>query len=194
MIDELVKKCGLKKGDVFIDIGTHKAEEVSVIAPLGIETYCIEPNRKMIDEYIIPKVGAYDNVHIIHAAAWKNDGTTRLYSHSEDKKRTFAYSLIKDKVNVSKTEYTEVPCINTGKMLEGIVRLHGSIKVLKIDAEGAEYTILNSIVSHIPINKIQYWYVEDHEHKIDNDEWLREKERVGKMIKNMGVELLEWHD
>lgn len=187
MISQVIRD--VKEGDVFFDIGAHKGEEIEHLAPLGIEVYSFEPNPKIFNEYLVPRYGHFPNVHLYNAAAWNKDGVINLYMHESKPEKSVACSVIKEKVNVSKTDFIEVPCIDIGKF---ILDFNKQIDYLKIDAEGAEFYILESIINHVPYGRIRNWFVEDHQHKIDGEEWLKKKDEIGTKIRKAGVVLQTW--
>lgn len=187
MISQVIRD--IKKGTVFLDIGAHTGEELEHLAPLGAEVYAFEPNTEIYDKYLVPKYGDMPNVYLYNAACWNRDGMIKLYMHDSKPEKHVACSVIKEKVNVSKTDYIEIPCIDMGKFL---IDLDKDIDYLKIDAEGAEFYILESIINQFPLNRIKNWYIEDHQHKIDGTEWLKKKEEIGTRIRKAGVVLQTW--
>ncbi len=187
MISQVIRD--IKEGTVFIDIGAHTGEELEYLAPLGAEVHSFEPNIEIFNKYLFPKYGDLPNVHLYNAAAWNRDGMINLYMHESKPEKHVACSVIKEKVNVSKTDFIEVPCIDIGQF---ILNLNKDIDYLKIDAEGAEFYILESIINQVPLARIKNWFVEDHQHKIDGEEWLKKKEVIGTRIRKSGVVLQTW--
>lgn len=168
---------------VFIDIGAFKGEEVKWAVEHDYEVHAFEPNinmKKYLESY-------EDKATIHYAGAWNEDGTSNLHLMRNPEPGEDGLSLMKEKDNVSKVNYVEVPVINIGKYLK---KLDKDIDIIKINAEGAEYVIIESILDHFPANRIREWWVEDHERYIYN--WYDHKKEVLKKLENNNIKINAW--
>lgn len=166
---------------VFIDIGSYKGEELKLALELGYEVHCFEPNPAM--KYFL---SPYEGRAIInYAAAWHEDGIAKLYSMIKGDVSEMSLSLIHEKTNINKDSYIEVPTINIGRYLK---ELDKDIDLIKIDAEGAGYHIINSIIDQFDVTRIREWKVEDHSGLIytwkDHRDWVLEKVKTNGIILN----------
>lgn len=125
----------------------------------------------------------YPNAVINHAACWSYTGWEKMYLHKNGLLE--GSSLITRKTNLSQ-DYISIPTINLGIYLQQF----DEVEVLKIDAEGAEYVILESILDNYDPAKIKRYLVEDHERKINDLSWKYHKEEV--LAKMSGIEIENW--
>lgn len=166
---------------VAIDIGACQGRFIDIALRGGMTVHAFEPNptlAKQLSE-------KYPNVIVNQAAAWDGDGTARLYLHRA--KNIDGSSLIAAKSNVGE-DYIEVPTVTIGKYLQQFSHVH----VIKIDAEGAEYRIIESILNHYGHEKIDRWLVEDHERKIADKAWKDHKQEVLQQLKDRSLKLFNW--
>lgn len=172
-----------KQLPIFIDIGSHKGEEINWALEHDYQVHAFEPNPRMK-----PYLQKYEpSIRMNYAAAWNADGKVRLYEKNMDWDNDQGLSVMEDKTNINKNDYIEVPSVNIGRYLEELDR---DIDVLKIDAEGAEYVILESILARFDFKRIKKVFVEDHEGLIFN--WHDHKKRVLDKLKSKLVTLEEW--
>lgn len=172
---------------VYIDIGSYDGAEIRLALDRGYEVHAFEPNPRMR-----PALAEFGNRAIInHAAAWQSDGTAVLHAMRSPELETNeqGLSLIDEKTNIDREKGEEVPTINIGRYLR---ELDKDIDVIKVDAEGSEYVILESILSEFDPRRIGRWYVEDHSHYIDDPRWHAHKLSVQKLLKTAGVEIQAW--
>ncbi len=168
---------------VFIDIGSHQGEEIEWALEHDYRVHAFEPNPRM-KGYL----SKYEpSITMNYAAAWNEDGRVKLFQKNMDWDNDQGLSVMEDKTNIDKQNFIEVPSINIGQYLE---RLNMDIDILKIDAEGAEYEILDSIYAHFDPKRIKHLLVEDHSDLIYN--WHDHKKRVLEKYSNRGVIIKPW--
>ena len=168
---------------IFIDIGSFKGEEIKWALEHGYQVHAFEPNPRMR-----PFLEKYENLaKINYAAAWNRTGMIKLFEKNVEWDSDMGLSVIGDKTNINKDSFIEVPCINIGKYLEGLGR---DIDILKIDAEGAEYIIIESILTHVNPSKIKRWLVEDHGGLIFD--WHDHKHKILDKLKKKEVIIEDW--
>ncbi len=165
-----------------IDIGSMKGEEIAWGIEHGCEVHAFEPNIHM-KEYL----KQYEDKAVInYAAAWNKDGEATLFSMRNPEPGEDGVSLMSEKTNVGETGAV-VPTINIGRYLK---ELDKDIDILKINAEGAEYIILESILSQFDPGRIKNWCVEDHSQYIYN--WYDHRKKILEKLSNLGITVKNW--
>lgn len=171
---------------ILIDIGAMNGKEIIWALKEGYEVHAFEPNPNMKE-----KLKPYENIATInYAAAWNKDGTAPLYRMATSEPGEDGVSLIKEKTNVGKENFVEVPTINIGLYLK---KLNKDIDILKINAEGAEYIIIESILEHFDYKRINRWLVEDHANYIKSEEWEKHKNKVLAHLSYLDIKLENWN-
>ena len=150
----------------------------------GYEVHSFEPNPKHRD--VLKKYE--DRATINYAAAWTYDGEVEFYSNEDSPDRDVSSTLVQENSN-ARTNIGKVPCINIGRYLKDLDK---DIDVLKIDAEGAEYHIIESILDNFDPKRIKQWRVEDHEGYIRSQDWIDYREKVLNRLKDLNINLEQW--
>lgn len=188
----VVEMCNLKEGDVFIDIGANLGQEIEFFGNMGIKMYSYEPHPH-IYEFLTEKFDHLENVFLSNkAVSNKNEKTTLFHKEDNiDSRRKIGHimhrpghewhglvcndigsSIIPGK-NSGEWSST-VDCVDIAEVIRSILEKEGSIKVLKIDAEGAEYKILNRMIQEKILDAPEFIFFEPHERKISNSEFLKD--------------------
>ena len=170
---------------LFVDIGANDGYEIAHAMKEGFEVVAFEPNLQYAP---LLNYFATQGAEIIYAAAWDKDGEAEFYLQEGESQ--VGASLIKEKTNV-KQEGVMVPTVCLGCYLK---QLDKDVEVLKIDAEGAAYRIIESVLDHFDYRRIKHWWVEDHEKYIVSQEWSEHKQKVLKRINELGINLDDWID
>ncbi len=151
---------------VFIDGGAHKGETVAhfvetrAYARHDWQIYAFEANPALI-----PLIPPRDNLTVLNQAIWIHDGTVELYLGRD----TVSSSLIKDKKTGGlSSEPTVVPCVDFGRWLESRFKREDHV-VVKLDIEGAEYEVLDSMLENGTVVLIDKLYLEFHNTKVGVD-------------------------
>ncbi|MCF6118151.1 FkbM family methyltransferase [Mesorhizobium muleiense] len=156
----------LKPGDIVIDAGANLGEITSALAKTGSTVHAFEPDPYTF-ERLRKNVGAFKNVHLYQQALADQSGTAKLYRSREFSSDpdfwSQSSSLYADKSNISKDDYTEVEQLS---IVDFVRELGSPVRILKIDVEGAEVPMLESILSCGLMNKIDMIFAETHEKKI----------------------------
>lgn len=169
--------------NVFIDIGSHEGQELKQALAEGYEVHCFEPNVEM-KKHLAP----YESQATInYAAAWDQDGFAKLYMRSDMNDNGMSLSLINEKTNIDHDASMLVPTINIGLYLK---RLDKDIDIIKIDAEGAEYHIIESILGIFGGSRIREWLVEDHSDRIYT--WKDHRDKILTKVAGAGITLKPW--
>ena len=171
---------------IFLDLGSTRGGEIRQALNAGFEVHAFEPNLNF--KYALE---AFEKTATInYAAAWDKDGTEKLWGMAAAWEDELGNSLIKEKQNVSKERFMEVPTINLGRYLK---ELDKDIDVMKINTEGAEYIILESILDNFDPKRIKRWFVEDHKNYIPDESWRAHKDKILERLKNENIILEDWH-
>jgi len=171
----------------YIDIGSQIGDEIAIAIENGYEVHSFEPNPKHQ-----PYLKKYeDKAKINYAAAWNYDGEIDFYTNNNSPEKDVSSSVVTENTNARGRVSIKVPCINIGRYLKELDR---DIDILKIDAEGAEYYIIESILDNFDHKRIKKWKVEDHEGYIIPGEWFSHRERVLNRIRDLGITINEWEN
>ncbi|GIS67403.1 MAG: hypothetical protein CM1200mP6_04710 [Anaerolineaceae bacterium] len=95
--------------------------------------------------------------------------TTKLYFHNNSDTNELLWStgssLLHEKANVRQDKFIEVEAID---LSEFIVNLQANIKLLKLDVEGVEHSILTKLINRGLHKRIEHIFVETHEEQADH--------------------------
>lgn len=155
-------------GDVVIDLGANIGQESIPFAKRGAKVIAYEPDPFALKELrSLVKESGLSNIDIVPAAVSDKNSKMKLYHHVNREQDKVIWSqsssLLEDKNNVDKKNYTEVEV----KDIYDVLRNAGKkIKILKMDVEGAEYDILDRIIDNDMYKDIGYIFVEVHYNKI----------------------------
>lgn len=182
----------LRPGDMTIDCGANIGKFTVPMAESGANVHAFEPNP---DAYacLVEKTSGYPNVQCFQAAVTTEPGHVKLYLHkyAGDDPVHFSTgsSLLASKRNVRKNRYEMVEGIPFADFIE---KLDGTIRLLKMDIEGAEVDILNQLLDRGLHERIDQAFIEVHDRQIKALAGPTEKLR--QRLKALGVEhfRLDW--
>jgi len=186
---DLIKAIPITSSSIVIDIGANEGQEIEALLSTGCEIHSFEPHPMFFKE-LYEKYASLSNIHLNQSAAWKSNGKITLYYKRGVLARNGGASLIKDKTNLDLSLNVEVECIDIAKYISGLNR---EVDLLKIDAEGAEYEILDHLFETDAFQKIKNIHYEDHSRKIHTTEWRRLKESTLLKYKKNNTILNNWH-
>lgn len=176
-----------------IDIGANVGDVTKVMAKFAGHVFAIEPDPVAF-EHLSSQTRNLSNVTLINACAGVSSSTTRLYREkkfsSNPRLRTQGSSMYTAS-HLNLTESIDCEQIDVAEFIDG---LDSEIGILKIDAEGAELPILESILEQDEImNKIRYVFAETHERIWP--EWHDRYEKVRRQAAGVtgSVIDLSWH-
>lgn len=158
-------------GKTCIDLGANAGEYTREMAVKAKRVIAFEPDP-WAHARLQANVADLDNVTIENAAAGTRDGTVLLYRRtgfeSNPALKSQSSSVIAAKDNVCLEEAVEVKQVNFIAYLEN---LDEAIGIVKIDIEGAEVELLESLFDRPDILKrMDYIFVETHEFRIPGHE------------------------
>lgn len=169
---------------VIFDVGAGHGDEAQMASILGHEVYAFEPHPHLAKKLR----SKLKNVNIIEAACGKNDGRAKLYFHNGDS--LDGSSIIKEKNNVDKDRFERVDTVNLGSFIK---KLGKFVDILKIDAEGAEWIILKTILNEGVEKQIGKIYYEQHSRKISDKGWNDAGDVIKSEYAKRGVQLYQWN-
>jgi len=150
-----------------IDLGANVGEYTRTMATVAKRVIAFEPDPWTLS-VLQTNVADLDNVTIEGVAAGMRDGRTMLYRHSQFEENPTFYSesssLIASKSNIAGGEAVEVRQVSFIDYLE---RLNEDIGIIKMDIEGAEVDLLETLFDrHDVMKRIHYIFAETHESRI----------------------------
>lgn len=158
-----IKKCTSK---LAIDLGANQGKYTTILAENFDHVIAFEPNPDVF-ETLSKNLQHNTNVELYQQAAGTEDGTTKMFLRTEYDSDPLSYSegttLFSTKENIDTNKSISVKIINIVQFIE---RLDQEIGIIKIDIEGAEIPILESLLDSPSLQRIEYIFVETHEFKI----------------------------
>jgi FkbM family methyltransferase len=150
------------KDKFLINCGGHRANGLAKIKTeldpreeLFVHTF--EPNPVYTEGY-----KGIKNHEFHQKAVWIYDGQVNLYLQPGYLSQ--GHSLCKEKTNVDKSNYIVVECVDFGAWIKSTFRKTDYILV-RMDIEGGEYKVLDSIIKDGSIDYIDKLLVEFHHRK-----------------------------
>jgi FkbM family methyltransferase len=165
--------------NVFIDLGFNKGQSVDFFYKLipdciDYEIHAFEPDPSNFSAF-----EKFNNVNFYKKAAWTTDGTVKFYLGSN----SFASTINSSKItNIKQDRYIDVECLDISKFIVSNFKKDDYI-ILKIDIEGAEYDLLNHMLSTNCLEYIDDLFVEFHLNKITNVTSQQHNELIDKLQK-----------
>lgn len=152
---------------VFIDLGSHYGKVIrkfidSKLYNKDFIIHAFEPNTNIPNSVFLQ----YPEMVIIHKeAAWINDGELDLFIHPNP--HSEGSSICKEKITggLNKNNPIKIKCIDFSKWLNENFSIEDDI-ILKMNIEGAEYTLLPKMIESGSIKLIKKLYLFHHWYKI----------------------------
>lgn len=174
---------------IFIDGGAHAGVFSDVALACGGICYAFEPN-KYLYPFLKEKYENNENL-ILFNKAISNKNDKIIFYNADD-------MLVSQGASICKTDFLkqyngyEVEMIDFCEFLNEVLEKHKKIDFIKLDIEGAEFDVLDSMIEQGLYKNIDFIMVETHERFFDNPKAkineLREK------IKNNNITniYLDW--
>lgn len=150
-------------GRVLIDIGANEGRAYFLCHERPHHYIGIEPDP-LAFKNLEKNLGDVESVSLIEAAAWVSNGTMDLYRHVDfsNQQNTTSSSLLLSKRNVDSLNSVTVETLD----LSALLREVGGRAVVKIDAEGAEYRLLEALAREGKLLRDSEFFVEFHPTKL----------------------------
>ncbi len=186
---ELIDLESLNEESVVLDVGSNFGIVVDELQPCGCKIYSFEPHP-IFFSMLKERYADNENVVLSDSAVWNKTEKKKFYFKRSFERLNGGATLMSKKTNIlDESLNKEVQCID---VLEVVESINSDIDVLKMDVEGAEYEILERLLSSDAIKKIKSIYFEDHSRKFVDREWHTKKEEVLQSYKSRGIPLNWW--
>lgn len=159
---------------IFIDLGADRGQSLERALSLEFDAYyAFEPHPRSFAK-LFEKFGSNPRVHCIQLAAWTEDADdVPLFvrdmlipvSESDVLRWGEGHSLLREKSNVSKTDFVRVSTVDFSRFIKTEFRASDRI-TLKMDIEGAEYSVLEKMIREKALLSVQKLFCEWHWNKI----------------------------
>jgi FkbM family methyltransferase len=170
----------LKEGDLCLDLGANLGEITNHMADAGAKVISFEPDPDIFE--ILKRNTEHQANVTLHCQATGIANETlslrRAARFDEDAQRfSQCSSLIRNDKKMAAENSVDVQVIDFIAFLNDLDR---DVRILKIDIEGSECAILQELVKHPVVQRIDTIFVETHE-------WMNPKDYIP-----ITFELLEW--
>tara|TARA_B100001123_G_scaffold448460_1_gene609715 strand:+ start:3139 stop:3720 length:582 start_codon:yes stop_codon:yes gene_type:complete len=173
---KIIDDMNLGAGSVFIDAGAQTGQELHYLANTDIEVHSFECHPEHFKQ--LNKVyGGCRNIELYHACVYIHDEMIPVYFKHGDSMGSM--SLCEAKINVNERDGIMVRSIDICNFVSSLGR---HVDVLKLDVEGAEFDIIEKLITSHKINNISRIYFEDHLHKFHDHAWHQKREKVLEMM------------
>lgn len=153
-------------GKICVDLGANLGQHTRTMAAHAAKVYAFEPDPWTAAE-LRKRLADVSNIEVIEAAAGTEDGTFPLYRtpsfDADPVEQSQSSSLMAQKRNIDKASAVDVNVIDFPAFLAA---LDGDIAVIKMDIEGAEVPLLETLFDHPVKKRIGHLFVETHESRI----------------------------
>lgn len=152
----------LNKDDIVIDCGANVGEFIDKIYKKGIKLYAFEPHPVAF-ESLVSKYKENEDILLFQKGVYHKNDKIKFYNHknfSDTTDWTVGTSIIKEKQNIDINNFFEVEVVDFSEFINN---LNKKIKIIKIDIEGAEFDLLESLINNNIHNKVDIFFVETHE-------------------------------
>ena len=179
----------IKPGDVALDFGANVGSVSSLFLSMGLTVHAYEPDSRCIA--LLKRRFKWlskERIHIHHSAVSNQDGVVDLHYGSIT---TESNSIIPEKPGADgSTGGESVESLDIIK----IINQFEYVPLIKMDIEGAEYDVLDSLLKEPYLDKFGVCLVEVHARKIPElmPRQLKLEERVSELNLKDKV-LLTWH-
>ena len=146
------------KNSLVLDLGSNRGDFSKWALDQGATVIAFEPDK---DAYLqlVKRLNKFENFFPLNSAVSNKTGLSKFYFHKDKKIDPIGFSisssLVEEKANIDNSFFNPVLCID----LEVIIK-ELSIKLLKIDIEGAESLIWPAVKQNY--QNIEYLLLEIH--------------------------------
>ena len=183
------------RGMTNVDIGANVGDYTILMARFASEVYAFEPDPFAIRE-LETVAGNLKNVKIMNSAVGVGVGDAVLYRSKKIENNPFEFSQASSIIAASHLDRKNSLQVRQMDFISFLDELNSDVGVVKIDAEGAEVAILESLLDNPSVlRRIRYIFVELHERLFP--EFSQRYENIRKRIELKGsrnpVIDLNWH-
>lgn len=151
-------------GDLCIDLGANVGTFTRRMAETGADVISFEPDPGAYP-VLEKEVGELPNVTLIHKAAGHQNDTLMLHrsekwSADDPAGHTEGSSLVNPGKSENEANAVKVEVVDFIEFIESLDR---DIRIIKMDIEGAEWELMNRLIDHPVLDRIDCIFVETHE-------------------------------
>lgn len=185
-----------QKGErlVFVDGGAHNGVFSDIALACGATCYAFEPNIYLCA--FLRNLYKDNPNFTLHEAAISNKNKKTIFYNTFDDVVSQGASIVKFETSeyqkLQEKQGYEVQMIDFCDFVKGLVQKHGKINFIKLDIEGAEFEVLDSLIEQNLHENIEYLMVETHERIFDNPKAKIEALQAKIKAKNISNILLDW--
>jgi FkbM family methyltransferase len=158
----------LREGDVVLDCGANVGDVTAPLAATGATVHAFEPDPFAYAR-LAARVESLSNVTIHNAAVGTGAGTVRLMRarnfDDNPKGGSVKSTMIPGGRHIDEAEGIDVPLVSLPDFLRDLAERHGQIAFLKMDIEGAELSILETMLEEDLFRHVGLTVAETHERK-----------------------------
>ena len=158
----------LRSDDVCIDCGANVGTISEIFAKSGAQVHSFEPDPVAFKE-LENRLGNVKNVTLHNAGVGAKDGEMSLFRVDTFGDNPVRKTVSSTLVTTAGDSYVDagitVKVKNIVSIIEGLLKKHDKIAVLKMDIEGFEVEVLNAMIDANLMENIQNTLVETHSRK-----------------------------
>jgi FkbM family methyltransferase len=160
----------LRPGDLVIDCGANVGEVSQPLAETGASVHAFEPDPYAFEK-LTERLARFDNVTLHHAAVGVTSGRIRLMraaNFDDNPKGASVKSTIVEGgrgIDETGAEAMDVALVDLPAFIGQLVEAQGRIAFLKMDIEGAELELLETMLARKMFDHIGLTVAETHERK-----------------------------
>lgn len=158
----------LRPGDVVLDCGANIGDVTLPLAETGAHVHAFEPDPFAFQK-ISKRVAGRENVTLHNAAVGLETGEIELFRAENFDSNPIGGSvkstIISGGRRIDEGHGIKVPLIDLRAFLREQIATHGEIAFLKMDIEGAELALLETMLDEGLFDKIRLTVAETHERK-----------------------------
>jgi len=186
---ELIDLESLNEDSVVLDIGSNFGLVVEGLLEVGCKVYAFEPHP-IFFSMLKEKYSENNNIILSDNAVWNKNEKRKFYFKRSFDRLNGGATLLSEKTNITNLALNkEVQCID---IVELITSIDSDIDVLKMDVEGAEYEILERLISSEAYKRVKSIYFEDHSRKFATSAWHSKKQKILEECKSKKITLNWW--
>ena len=183
----ILKKLNITSETVFIDIGAHRGEEINFLQNFGCEVHSFECNPYHY-ENLVKIYGKNSNIIFNNFIVTNSDGELKKCYYKKTSKIASMSEEPSKKNNSAEYIYVKTIRLSTYIKDKNLVK----IDILKIDAEGSEFKIIEDLIETGMIDRIDNILYEDHAEKMKSSSWKSHRKKVLKQMALSKTKFMEW--
>lgn len=154
------------RGDVLIDCGANVGEVTSRMAKTGATVYAFEPDPYAY-AVLARRFSLLSNVHCLNQGVMAQPGILDFYLFGSSAKdqidSSVGSSFVQEKNEAHSGGVVQITCVDFSEFVRSLAQ---PVAFVKMDIEGAEVEVLNSLIDSRAIDRIEHILVETHETQI----------------------------